>query len=97
MLHNSPIGNLEQEWKEFPGEEKVRQVIGLHLDIVTILGGHVVQSHDTSIVAQPVEFAALDLNGSRSRSELAKACKSQGIVSITVLLPAAPIVLWTLA
>mmetsp|Transcript_38107 Transcript_38107/g.107656 ORF Transcript_38107/g.107656 Transcript_38107/m.107656 type:complete len:262 (-) Transcript_38107:375-1160(-) len=59
VLHHSCfavlLGRLLQKRPQFFGEQEVREMVCLHLNIIAILGGLVWQGHHTSVAAQHVD------------------------------------------
>mmetsp|Transcript_1611 Transcript_1611/g.3644 ORF Transcript_1611/g.3644 Transcript_1611/m.3644 type:complete len:272 (+) Transcript_1611:440-1255(+) len=49
------LGGLFEEREQLPGEQEVREVVRLHLDVVAILGALVVHGHNAGVVAQHIE------------------------------------------
>ena len=59
---SSEFLGLFQKRHELFGKQKMRNVVGLHLNIISILGGLVFERHNTSIVTEDVDGFVLFLN-----------------------------------
>ena len=59
----SALGGAIERGHELADEKKVRQVIGLHLDVEPIDGGCICEGHDTRVVAEDVEAGVGDGGG----------------------------------
>mmetsp|Transcript_4188 Transcript_4188/g.5241 ORF Transcript_4188/g.5241 Transcript_4188/m.5241 type:complete len:260 (+) Transcript_4188:393-1172(+) len=65
MVHHTRLamrgGGLLQEGHAKAGQQEVREMIGLHLNVTAIFRGNVPKSHNASVVAQDIQAAVLQL------------------------------------